>query len=89
MGHTELWLSTRPWPAHIVQATISPASKEQFVVVTKSNRPLAYYCHTSAMWWYGSGINPLAFDPSIDSANTVPSGTYLDEDVIRGLDYFI
>lgn len=89
VGHTNLWLSTRPWPAHMKSATISPATKEQWVVVSKSNRPLAYYCPTSAMWCYGSGIYPLTFDPSIDSAIKEPSGTPLDEDVIHGLDYFI
>lgn len=89
IGHTDLWLTTHPWSAHMYPATISPSTKNQWVVVSKSNRPLAYYCPATALWFYGSGSYPLTFDPNIDSSSTNPSGTYLDEDVIHGLDYFI
>ncbi|WP_263070994.1 hypothetical protein [Enterobacter huaxiensis] len=89
VGHTDLWLSTRPWSTHWVFKTITPPSKEQFVVVSKSNRLLAYYCPTSLMWCYGSGIYPLTFDPSIDSFSKDPSGSYLDKGVIYGLELFI
>ena len=89
VGHTDLWLSTRPWSTHWVSKTISPPTKAQYVVVSKSNRLLAYYCPISEMWCYGSGINPLTFDPSIDSSSIDPSGTYLDDEDIYGLELFI
>lgn len=89
VGHTDLWLSTRPWPASMESAPISLSTQRQWVVVSKSNRPLAYYCPASAMWCYGSGIYPLTFDPNIDSASKAPPGIYPGEDVIYGLDYFI
>lgn len=89
IGHPDLWLSTRPWPAHMLSATISPTTQEQWVVISKSGRPLAAYCPANNIWYYGSGVYPLTFDSSLDSASKEPSGMHLDEDVIYGLDYFI
>jgi hypothetical protein len=88
MRHTDLWLSNRPWPARSAYNGIRPTPM-QWVVVSKSGRELAHYCPASNIWCYGSGVRPLTFDASIDSASTAPSGTYLDKDVIYGLDYFI
>lgn len=88
MGHTDLWLNQRPWPARSVYNGIRPTPMQR-VVVSKSGRELAHYCPDNDIWCYGSGVHPLTFDASIDSASTAPSGTYLDKDVIYGLDYFI
>lgn len=84
IGHKELWLDYRPWPAYMISPTISPAWKEQPIVVSRSGRQLAQLSADGQLWHYGSGINPLTFDPALDSASTAPSGLFLDAESISG-----
>lgn len=82
VGHKELWLDWRPWPAYMISPAISPVWKQQPIVVSRSGRQLAQLSADGQLWHYGSGIYPLTFDPALDSGTTPPSPFYLDADYI-------